>query len=132
LVWPPDIDYCLQTRYAGRVRTRAEHGGLSVHAIAGTHVVLFGFDLPREQTQDLIGFALKRRDKARPNARPFYLNNFLLLRVNDKGKDPDHSSWLDPFQEFVWGDYTLEPDHEYEYTVEARYGTPGALETRVA
>jgi hypothetical protein len=109
------------------VRAQAAAAGLSVHAIAGTHVVLFGFDLPKEQTKELLGFALKRTDKSRANAKPSYLDNFLLLKVNDKGKTPDHSSFLNPYQEFVWGDYTLHPDEEYEYEVTARYGRPGAL-----
>jgi len=111
------------------VRTQARNDGLSVQAIAGTHVVLFGFNLPKEQTKNLLGFALKRTDKSRPNARPFYLDNFLLLKANDKGQKPDHSSAKNPFQEFVWGDYTLQPGQKYEYLVEARYGTPDALQT---
>lgn len=111
------------------MRAQATNGGLSVHAIAGTHVVLFGFDLPKEQTKDLLGFALRRTDKSRANAKPFYLDNFLLFQANDVGATPDHSSLLNPFQEFVWGDYTLHPDSEYDYEVSARYGQPEALTT---
>jgi hypothetical protein len=93
--------------------------------------VLFGFDLPKAQTKDLIGFALKRKDvTAGKPAR--YLDNFLLLETNDHGQTPDHSSHLNPFQEFVWGDYTAVPGHEYEYAVEARYGPAGALTTDAA
>ena len=114
------------------MRTRASSDGLSVHAIAGTHVVLFGFDLPKEATTNLLGFALRRTDKSVANARPTYLSNFLLLKINDKGQKPDHSSYLNPFQEFVWGDYTLDPDREYEYLVETRYGKPGSLTTGAA
>jgi phosphatidylserine/phosphatidylglycerophosphate/cardiolipin synthase-like enzyme len=110
------------------MRSAASSGGLSVHAIAGTHVVLFGFDLPKAQAKGLLGFALKRMG-TQPKAKAFYLDNFLLLQENDIGASPDHSSLLNPFQEFVWGDYTLEPGREYEYLVEARYGTPGALTT---
>jgi len=36
--------------------------GLSVHAIAGTHVVLFGFDVPPGQVTDLMGFAITRTE----------------------------------------------------------------------
>ncbi|HEV7640171.1 MAG TPA: phospholipase D-like domain-containing protein [Gaiellaceae bacterium] len=111
------------------MRAQAAAGGLSVQAIAGTHVVLFGFNLPKNKTKNLLGFALRRTDKSRPNAQPFYLDNFLLLKANDKGEKPDHSSANNPFQAFLWGDYTLAPGKEYEYLVEARYGTPGALRT---
>src|SRR6266404_3781092 len=114
------------------MRVHGAADDLSVQAIAGTHVVLFGFNLPKAKTKDLLGFALKRTDKSRPNSQPFYLPNFLLLKANDKGQKPDHSSSSNPFQEFVWGDYTLAPDEQYEYLVEARYGTPEALETRAS
>jgi hypothetical protein len=110
------------------MRSTASGGGLTVHAIAGTHVVLFGFDLPKARTKGLAGFAL-RRTGTRPRRKAFFLDNFLLLEQNDVGASPDHSSHLNPFQEFVWGDYTLSPDSEYEYLVEARYGTAGALTT---
>jgi phosphatidylserine/phosphatidylglycerophosphate/cardiolipin synthase-like enzyme len=110
------------------MRSKASSGGLSVHAIAGTHVVLFGFDLPKAQSVGLAGFALKRTGR-KPRRAGFQLDNFLLFQANDVGADPDRSSHLNPFQEFVWGDYTLQPGSEYEYLVEARYGTPGALST---
>lgn len=110
------------------MRSKASSGGLSVHAIAGTHVVLFGFDVPKAQSKGLAGFALERTG-TKPRHSGFYLDNFLLLEANDVGTDPDHSSHLNPFQEFVWGDYTLAPGCEYEYLVEARYGNPGALTT---
>jgi phosphatidylserine/phosphatidylglycerophosphate/cardiolipin synthase-like enzyme len=110
------------------MRSKASSGGLSVHAIAGTHVVLFGFDVPKDQSKGLTGFALKRTGTT-PKRSGFYLDNFLLLEANDVGADPDHSSHLNPFQEFVWGDYTLDPGSEYEYLIEARYGKPGALTT---
>jgi phosphatidylserine/phosphatidylglycerophosphate/cardiolipin synthase-like enzyme len=110
------------------MRSKASSGGLSVHAIAGTHVVLFGFDVPKAQSAGLVGFALERTG-TKPKRAGFYLDNFLLLEANDVGAEPDHSSHLNPFQEFVWGDYTLDPGSEYEYLVEARYGKPGSLST---
>jgi hypothetical protein len=95
-----------------------------LHAIAGTHVVLFGFDVPANRVTDLMGFAIKRTDSG---GKSFFLDNFLLFKSNDHGKKPDHSSFKNPFQEFVWGDYTLLPAREYAYDVRAMYGKPGAL-----
>jgi phosphatidylserine/phosphatidylglycerophosphate/cardiolipin synthase-like enzyme len=100
--------------------------GLSVQAIAGTHVVLFGFDVPKERAPGLLGFAIKRTDPA--TGKSGYLNNFLLFRLNDHGDKPNHSSFRNPLQEFVWGDYALEPGHRYQYEISAMYGVPGALE----
>jgi phosphatidylserine/phosphatidylglycerophosphate/cardiolipin synthase-like enzyme len=101
--------------------------GLSVQAITGTHVVLFGFDVPEANVNELLGFAIRKTSlqAAKPKAK--YLDNFLLFEVNDTGEQPNHSSWLNPFQEFVWGDYTLSPGSKYIYEVSARYGTPVKL-----
>ncbi len=45
------------------MRNRNSSGGLSVQAIAGTHVVLLGMDLPKEKCPGLLGFAIRRHDK---------------------------------------------------------------------
>jgi phosphatidylserine/phosphatidylglycerophosphate/cardiolipin synthase-like enzyme len=107
------------------MRAVAYGKGISVHAIAGTHVVLFGFDVPPNSVTDLMGFAIKKTDKQ--TQRSDYLDNFLLLKANDRGEKSNHTSYRNPFQEFVWGDYTLSPAQEYSYEVTAMYGTPGAL-----
>lgn len=108
------------------MRTRAHAGPISVHAIAGTHVVLLGMNLEGEAAPaDLLGFAIERTDHT--EGERYFLDNFLLLEANDAGERPDHSSLANPFQEFVWGDYTAKPDHEYTYAVTAMRGRPGRL-----
>jgi PLD-like domain len=107
------------------VRAGATQGDLHVNAVVGTHVALFGMNIPKEAIDDLMGFAISRAD--RPGGRHRYLRNFLLFQVNDRGENSNHSSRENPFQEFLWGDYTLVPEHRYHYRVTARYGSPGAL-----
>jgi hypothetical protein len=107
------------------VRVHKTTKGLSVHAIVGTHVVLFGFDVPKDRVPGLMGFAIKKTDHR--SGKTDHLPNFLLFKVNDHGKKSDHSSRENPFQEFVWGDYTLAPERNYTYQVTARYGAPGKL-----
>jgi phosphatidylserine/phosphatidylglycerophosphate/cardiolipin synthase-like enzyme len=110
------------------MRAQTYSDGLSVKAIVGTHVVLFGFDVPRGKVGDLMGFALKRTDVA--SGKSFYLDNFLVFAANDAGANTNHSSVKNPFQEFVWGDYTLQPGRQYTYDVFAMYGAPGAIHPR--
>lgn len=98
-----------------------------MHAIAGTHVVLLGIDLAPELVTGLLGFAIERTDHT--EGERYHLDNFLLFEANDRGERPDHSSVLNPFQEFVWGDYTAKPRHLYTYRVAAMYGAPGALDS---
>jgi len=112
-------------RYADVMRVRETEGDLSVHAIVGTRVALFGMDVPKSAIANLMGFAIRRTN--RDNGDSFYLQNALLFEVNDHGKQSNHSSYQNPFQEFLWGDYTLRPEHSYTYRVVARYGEPGKL-----
>jgi hypothetical protein len=44
------------------MRNKKQKGDLSVQAIAGTHVVLLGIDLPEQKCLRLLGFALRRED----------------------------------------------------------------------
>ena len=44
------------------MRNKETKGNLSVQAIAGTHVVLLGIDLPEQDCPGLLGFALRRED----------------------------------------------------------------------
>jgi hypothetical protein len=62
-----------------------------------------------------MGFAIKKTNAA--SGRSAFLGNFLLFKVNDRRRNPNYSSYQNPFQEFVWGDYTLGPGREYGYDV---------------
>jgi hypothetical protein len=44
------------------MRARQAHHGLTVYAIADTHVVLLGLDLADEQRPGCLGFAIQRED----------------------------------------------------------------------
>ncbi len=107
------------------MRVRKTEGDLSVHAIVGTRVAMFGMDLPRAAIKELMGFAIRRTNHDTGDS--FYLQNALLFKVNDRGPRSNHSGLHNPFQEFLWGDYTLRPEHSYTYQVIARYGEPGRL-----
>lgn len=107
------------------MRVRGQSGALSAQAIAGTYVVLLGMDVDSGSIADLAGFAIERTDHT--EGEKYFLDNFLIYETNDKPTgDVDHSSLLNPFQEFVWGDYTAKPDHDYTYRVLAMFGEGGA------
>ncbi len=50
------------------MRSRKTKDGLTVMAVAGTNVVLLGFNLPKAKTTTLLGFAVKRTDHAKGGA----------------------------------------------------------------
>lgn len=54
---------------------------LSVHAIAGTHVVLLGMDLKPADVPGLLGFAIHRENHTEGEA--YGLRNFLTFKRTD-------------------------------------------------
>jgi phosphatidylserine/phosphatidylglycerophosphate/cardiolipin synthase-like enzyme len=109
------------------MRAKDTSGTLSVQAIAGTYVVLFGMSVEAGAVDGLLGFSIERIDH--DSGKQVFLDNFLLFKANDNAAAPDHSSELNPFQAFVWGDYTVKPGQQYTFRVSSRYGTSGALQT---
>ena len=108
------------------MRRHATVDGLTVQAIAGTHVVLLGLNLQAAARAGVLGFAIHRSDHT--EGRAGFLENFLLFADNDTGPTPPHSSERNPFQAFVWGDYSAKPEHDYTYAVTAMRGAPGNLQ----
>jgi len=100
--------------------------GFTVQAIAGTYVVLLGFDLPRQDCTGLLGFAIGRTDQTEHQHR--WLNGGITFPNMSAGPNGEIGTNLFPIQKFRWGDYTAKPNHSYTYTLQAMYGKPGALE----
>ena len=114
----------------GNMRVRASAGGLSVHAVAGSNVVLLGLDLPKARTKGLLGFAIERFDPAE-NER-YWLRGFKVFEQTAHGLPPGSSVSLleHPLQSFLWADYTAKPGRAYEYRIVALHGKPKNLQVR--
>ncbi|MET0428115.1 MAG: phospholipase D-like domain-containing protein [Microvirga sp.] len=109
------------------MRVTRTKGGLRVHAVAGTHVVLFGIDLPEARCAGLRGFSIHRIDHAAGTAR--YLEGMKAFTETDPGFPAGALYPTDkhPIQSFQWADYAAEPGRRYTYTVTALKGTPARL-----
>jgi hypothetical protein len=102
-------------------------GDVDVKAVSGTHVVLFGMNMPQPDTNGLLGFAIQREELF-PNGETEWLRSskafpsqgsstaFTQLRSNTA-----------PFQAFQWADYTVSPGLPYRYSIFPMKGQPGAL-----
>ena len=114
------------------MRVRAKESGLSVHAIAGSHVVLLGLDLERRKTPGLLGFAIHRTDHSR--ARSSWMRGFKTFEATEPDPVPGHSvSTLNhPIQGFHWADYAVNPGARYTYRVVALHGDPVSLHQRAS
>lgn len=101
--------------------------GLKVQVIAGTYVVVLGFDLPQASCNGLLGFSIHRNDKTENEA--YYLEAMKTFAETDPGFPAGslYSTRDHPIQSFQWADYSAKPDHEYTYTVTALKGTPANL-----
>ncbi len=112
------------------MRATTGNDGLRVHAVAGTHTVLLGFDL--EDPAGCLGFGVHRTDHTEDEGYWLRgLKTFASL-VPHPGAGMDFSLRTHPVQGFQWGDYTARPDHDYSYRVVAWGGRPGRLEQLTA
>ncbi|NOT47832.1 MAG: hypothetical protein HOP17_08790 [Acidobacteria bacterium] len=109
------------------MRVSNTSGGLKVQAIAGTYVVMLGFDLPQANCQGLLGFSIHRSDVTENEA--YYLEAMKAFAETDPGFPAGslYSTRDHPIQSFQWADYSAKPGHRYVYTVTALNGTPANL-----
>lgn len=109
------------------MRLTETQGGLKVHAVAGTYVVMFGFDLPECECDGLMGFSLHRANHAEQEAK--FLTAMKAFAATDPGFPAGamYSTKDHPIQSFQWADYSAKPGHEYVYTISALKGTPENL-----
>jgi phosphatidylserine/phosphatidylglycerophosphate/cardiolipin synthase-like enzyme len=114
------------------MRKRVKRQGFSVHAIAGTYVVLLGMDIAADSDllDGLLGFAIHRTDHSSKKTGGDWLKGYLTFESTRKDGDKFGdlvSSLENPIQEFLWGDYTVRANRQYTYRVVPMYGEPGAL-----
>jgi phosphatidylserine/phosphatidylglycerophosphate/cardiolipin synthase-like enzyme len=107
------------------MRKREKKNGISVHAIAGTQVVLLGLDATRKATAGLLGFNIyKRRGDAKKESPLVGAKVFRGIRA------PRGKSRAALIQGFMWSDYEVDPNATYTYRVVPVYGKPELLEPR--
>ncbi len=109
------------------IRNFIENEAFSVQAIAGTHVVLLGFDADEQATNELLGFAIERIDHIK-NER-YWLKGFKTFEEVEPFPQPGSmKSTLEfPVQTFLWADYTVKPNYDYSYNIHPMYGRPKNL-----
>src|SRR5256886_8457573 len=108
------------------MRNKKKTGDLSVQAIAGTHVVLLGMDLPEQKCPGLLGFALRREDHT--EGEKYWLSGYKTFARVEPSPPPGilYSTRQHPIQGFTWSDFSAKPEHDYTYEVVALRGTPAS------
>ncbi len=112
------------------MRNGNHNGKISVHAIAGNHVVTLGLDATDEAMEGLLGFAIRRSHKEKNES--YFMNGYKPFKEVIQQPKPGvfYSSFEHPIQSFIWGDYTVEAGETYTYEVIPIYGTPKNLDRR--
>lgn len=108
------------------MRVSKTSNGLKVNAIAGTYVVMLGFNLPKEKCKGLLGFSVLRTDD---EGESKYLEGMKCFAETDPGfpAGAQYPTNKHPIQIFQWADYSAKPGKSYSYTVAALKGTPKKL-----
>jgi phosphatidylserine/phosphatidylglycerophosphate/cardiolipin synthase-like enzyme len=109
------------------MRKRKKKGPLSVHAIAGSYVVLLGIDMEEQRSRGVLGFAIERTDHSNHDKRD-WLAGFKVFPGTKIEKGSLVSTRDHPVQGFLWADFTTRLAHKYTYRVVAMRGTPKKLE----
>jgi phosphatidylserine/phosphatidylglycerophosphate/cardiolipin synthase-like enzyme len=114
------------------VRRRKKHGGLTVNAVAGTHVVFFGLDLAANKRAGFRGFGFKRFDHHEGDT--IWLQGLKTFEKTEPYPTSGErfSTLHHPIQGFQWADYSAQPGTTYTYTVVALYGDPADLQQPIA
>lgn len=109
------------------MRVRKSEGPFSVHAISGTYVVLFGFNVDESECPGLKGFSIHRTDHIENEA--YFFEGQKAFESTDPGLAPGstYSTKSHPIQSFQWSDYTAKPGRRYTYAITALKGEPEAL-----
>jgi hypothetical protein len=109
------------------MRVKAKQNGLTVHAIAGSYVVILGFNLTKTALKGCLGFAVERIDHTE-NER-YWLKGFKTFQETDASLPPGTllSTLEQPIQAFQWSDFTAKPGYDYTYRVVPLYGKPKNL-----
>lgn len=121
----------LRTTTANRgvaMRASRTNNGLTVRAIAGSHVVLLGINMPRADCDGHMGFAIHRTDYLGQEAK--WMRGLKTFEETDPGfvAGSTYSTREHPVQGFSWSDYSAKPGRRYKYRVLALKGAPRDLQ----
>ena len=114
------------------MRKKLTKAGLTVNAIAGTHVVTLGLNLSDAKRKGCLGFAVQREDHT--EEEKVWMRGTKTFEATMPHPDPGEqvSTREHPVQSFLWADYSAKPGYEYTYTVLPLYGTPEKLKEGTA
>ncbi len=111
------------------MRASNSKGAVKAQAIAGTHVVVLGWDMSASdiKSRGVLGFAVERTRKR--DGEVIWMRGMKTFEsvLKDPGEGVLVSSRDHPFQSFQWSDYSVAPEEAYSYRIVAMTGEPARL-----
>jgi phosphatidylserine/phosphatidylglycerophosphate/cardiolipin synthase-like enzyme len=105
------------------MRVRASKNGISVHAIAGTDVVMFALDATKAARKALLGFAIHRAEEGVQGDGIWLRASKVFETLEPKPvKGETYPTNVHPMQSFLWGDYIADEGRRYTYSIYPMYG----------
>jgi phosphatidylserine/phosphatidylglycerophosphate/cardiolipin synthase-like enzyme len=104
------------------------NSGLTLRAIAGSHVVILAWSMDKASCKNCLGFAIHRTDHAENEA--YWMEGMKTFSETDPGFVPGstYPTNKHPIQGFTWSDFSAKPGHKYTYKVQALRGLPTDLQ----
>ncbi|MEL1252244.1 phospholipase D-like domain-containing protein [Flavobacterium sp. DGU38] len=109
------------------MRKRAKQNGLEITAVIGTSAVLLSFEMDKNLTEGLLGFAIEREDHT--ENEKYYLKGFkyFVETAGNTNEGQLYSTYEHPVQSFLWEDFSIKCNHDYTYIVTPVFGKPKYL-----
>ena len=109
------------------MRLRCKNGGMTVNIVAGTSAVLFSIDMEENDTKDLMGFYIHKKNLTKGTEYDIDSIRYLEGTVPNPLKGGRYSTKEQPWQSFLWEDFYVEFKSKYEYSFTSVHGKSGAL-----
>lgn len=110
------------------MRVYKSNNKISVHAVAGTHVVILGLNVAEDEKTGLLGFTILKKSQGK-KFTPLRGGNRTFENYDDEVL-PNSENY--PIQSMLWSDYAAEPGVKYTYKVIPIYGTTGNMKKGVS
>jgi phosphatidylserine/phosphatidylglycerophosphate/cardiolipin synthase-like enzyme len=109
------------------MRLRTTQNGITINAVAGTSAVLLSLDMPEKKAEALLGFHIHKSNIKKNTSYDIESTRYFEETVDDPQPGARYSTKQHPWQSFLWEDFSVEINGEYEYSFTPVYGSPRRL-----
>jgi phosphatidylserine/phosphatidylglycerophosphate/cardiolipin synthase-like enzyme len=109
------------------MRLRTTKDGMTLNVVAGTSAVLFSIDMDEASAKDLLGFYIRKNNRKTGTGYDVSSIRYFEETVPEPKPGARYSTKEHPWQSFLWEDFSVDKDAEYQYIFTAVHGKPSNL-----